>query len=201
MSVSVQLSMEALCPDCINYSSTQISALMSAVPSIVSLSILPFGNASPNPQTGGWDCQHGVNECIGNMYLACAQSHFPDMDADNIPQWFPFYECMEASTYNKGRYGPYNTTAAIACAEGLFWDVISDCAGPYPELGSSDDGNPLMQSIADSTPEHTYVPWVVVNGDTVPDDGNGYPSGDLTEIVCKAYEGEELPDACASAGS
>ena len=129
------------------------------------------------------------------MYLACAQSHFPDMDADNIPQWFPFYECMEASTYNKGRYGPYNTTAAIACAEGLFWDVISDCAGPYPELGSSDDGNPLMQSIADATPEHTYVPWVVVNGDTVPDDGNGYPSGDLTEIVCKAYEGEELPDA------
>jgi interferon gamma-inducible protein 30 len=197
MSVSVQLSMEALCPDCINYSATQISALMSAVPSIVSLSVLPYGNASPNSSTGGWDCQHGVNECIGNMYLACAQSHFPTVDAaTSIPQWYPFYECMESSNDNKNRVGPYNTTAAITCAEGLDWNIISDCAGPDPSLGSENDGSPLMQSIAEATPEHTYVPWVVVDGATVADDGDGYPAGDLTEIVCKAYEGDELPDAC-----
>mmetsp|Transcript_3816 Transcript_3816/g.7701 ORF Transcript_3816/g.7701 Transcript_3816/m.7701 type:complete len:201 (+) Transcript_3816:173-775(+) len=197
--VTVQLSMEALCPDCINYSSTQISALMDSIPSIVSLSILPFGNAEPSDSGIGWDCQHGVNECIGNMYLACAQEHFPDVDPSTfIPDWYPFYACMEESPYNKGRYGSYNTSAAIECAEGLDWSVISDCAGPSPELGSDDDGNPLMKGIELNTPNHTYVPWVVVNGETVPDDGSGYPTGDLTEIVCGYYTGDEKLEACSN---
>lgn len=85
--VNVQLSMEALCPDCISYSSTQIASLMEAIPSIVNLSILPFGNASPSDTGNGWDCQHGVNECVGNMYLACSQEHFQDVDGGWIPAW------------------------------------------------------------------------------------------------------------------
>ena len=170
---------------------------MKDVPSIVDFSILPYGNAEPSSSGSGWDCQHGENECIGNMYLACAQEHFSSR-VDDVPAWYPFYDCMEASEYNKDRYLAYNTSAAIECAAGIDWSVIEECAGPSPSLGSDDDGSVLMNSIMLNTPNHTYVPWVVVNGDTVPDDGSGYPSGDLTSLVCAAYAGKDVPDACSA---
>jgi interferon gamma-inducible protein 30 len=196
--VTVQLSMEALCPDCINYSTSQVSELMAKASSIASLTVLPFGNASPSSSSEGWDCQHGVNECIGNMYIACAVEHFDESDAENVPAWYPFYECMEASDYNKDRVLAYNTTDAIACAgmAAIDWNVISECAGENPSVGSADDGNALMKSIMLATPNHTYVPWVVINGETVPDSGQGYPSGDLLTMVCEAYTGDNLPAGC-----
>jgi len=73
--------------------------------------------------------------------------------------------------------------------------MASQCSPGYPNPSFSSP--PALSPPALSTPNHTYVPWVVVNGETVPDDGSGYPSGDLTDIVCKAYEGDNLPDACA----
>ena len=88
----------------------------------------------------------------------------------------------QSSQYNLNRSGPYNTSVAIGCASeaGLDWDVIKACA-------TGSEGNDLMHSIAEATPDHTYVPWVVINGETVPaDDTGGYPSGNLTELVLEA---------------
>jgi len=39
--VTVQLYAEALCPDCIAYSSTQLAPLMAAIPQLVTLSVFP----------------------------------------------------------------------------------------------------------------------------------------------------------------
>ena len=201
--VKVQLFAEALCPDCINYTTTQLSALMEAVPEIVELQVFPYGNAKETgPDDDGlydFACQHGENECLGNLFEACAIAHYPGKIND-LPEWLPFYECMESSAYQYMN-GEFDTTVVSDCATvadgfALDYDVISECA-------MGEDGNALMHDIAAATPDHTYVPWVVVDGVTVPDSGNGYPDGDLTEIVCAAYTGEgewaalyELFDSC-----
>jgi len=111
----------------------------------------------------------------------------------DLPTWYPFYECMESSPYNQNRSGDYNTTVAIGCAQELDWvwldwNLLEGCAG-------GEEGNELMHKVAQATPEHDYVPWVVVDGVTVPDSGEGYPAGNLVEIVCEAYTGDK-PDAC-----
>ena len=116
----------------------------------------------------------------------------PDVVMD-LPTWYPFYECMESSPYNQNRSGDYNTTVAIGCAQELDWvwldwNLLEGCAG-------GEEGNELMHKVAQATPEHDYVPWVVVDGVTVPDSGEGYPAGNLVEIVCEAYTGDK-PDAC-----
>jgi hypothetical protein len=204
--VKVQLSAEALCPDCINYSVTQIRDLMTKIPEIVELEVLPFGNGVVSPNNGTdtdlkwqFDCQHGINECTSNMLIACVIEHYPLLSSNNTPEWYPFYDCMEDdSTLNKNRDGPYNLKAAESCATqaNIDWMPIQSCAGEDPSKGSSKDGNLLMHSIALATPNHTYVPWVVINDKTVPDDGSGYPAGDLTTMVCEAYGGAEKPGGC-----
>ena len=194
--VTVQLYAESLCPDCINYSTSQLSDLMSSIPEIVDLQVFPYGNAEETgPDDDGsyeFTCQHGDNECYANLLEACAISHYPDVVMD-LPTWYPFYECMESSPYNQNRSGDYNTTVAIGCAQELDWvwldwNLLEGCAG-------GEEGNELMHKVAQATPEHDYVPWVVVDGVTVPDSGEGYPAGNLVEIVCEAYTGDK-PDAC-----
>ena len=187
--VKVNLYAEAQCPDCINYSQTQLSTLMSLVPSIVSLQVFPFGNAKETLNEDGtysFTCQHGENECTSNMYEACAIHLNPDQ-----LDWYPFFDCVESSPYLLNRTGTYNTTAVTNCASDAFlnWTEIESCA-------VSPAGNSLMHSIAEATPSHTYVPWVTVNDLTVPDGGDGYPAGDLLTMVCAEYTGTPLPDAC-----
>ncbi|GMH63889.1 hypothetical protein TL16_g03828 [Triparma laevis f. inornata] len=186
--VTVQLFSESLCPDCINYAQTSLAPAMASLSPIISLEVYPYGNAEETQNAdGSWqfDCQHGDNECTANLYEACAIKHFPKVDDNNVPQWYPFFECMESSDYNLNRYRPYNTSVAIGCSDdaGIDWDTITTCA-------EGDEGNVLMHGVALATPNHTYVPWVVINGETVPDSGSGYPAGNLTELVCAAYGGD-----------
>jgi len=177
--------------------------MMAALSSIVEFEVLPYGNAMEVVSTDGtytWKCQHGPNECIGNMIEACAISNFPEREEENsgVPMWYPFLECMESdNTNNKDRVGPYNMEAAISCSDdaGLDWGVISACIGSDPSVGS-EEGNLIMHNVALNTPNNvTFVPWVVINGVTVGDNGGGYPEGDLTQLVCAAYNGEK-PVVC-----
>ena len=134
------------------------------------------------------------------MYEACAIKYNPDdNNSHSIPDWYPFYSCMEASSYNQNRVGPYNTTDAMACADGagIKWDPIALCAGDNPAVGSPTDGNPLMHSVALATPQHTGVPWVVVNGVTLTDE---QLDESLIGIVCDAYQGADKNQYCEGKG-
>jgi len=64
------------------------------------LSSFPYGNAKETQNADGtwtFTCQHGVNECIGNMYEACAIEHNNSTGTNNVPTWWPFFYCMEKS--------------------------------------------------------------------------------------------------------
>jgi len=173
--------------------------MTNGVAMIMRLTSYPYGNAQEKQQAdGSWTftCQHGNNECIGNMYEACAQEHYPSLNATTyVPAWWNFFYCLELS----GSAGNLGTAQGCANKNGIDWNIISTCAGSNPAVGSSTDGNPLMHQIAVATnslvPPHQWTPWVVVNGSPL---NQAQLSMSLTPIVCKAYTGTDKPAACNS---
>lgn len=134
------------------------------------------------------------------MYEACAIEHYNTTDSSGLyPTWWPFLYCMERS----GNAADVPTATNCATNNGLDWNVIKTCAGSNPAVGSSDDGNPLMHSIAVATnnliPPHQWTPWVVVNGSPLTQAQIDLP---LIPIVCSAYKtacsGSTPPSACNS---
>mmetsp|Transcript_7889 Transcript_7889/g.14277 ORF Transcript_7889/g.14277 Transcript_7889/m.14277 type:complete len:210 (+) Transcript_7889:110-739(+) len=195
LSVNIQVFAESQCPACIDYTSSQLSPLLTALPSSVSLSAFPYGNANSTLLDDGsylFQCQHGVNECTANMWEACAIEHYPDQAL-----WFPFYDCIESSDISQNRDGEFETDLVASCAEktGLDFKALQDCAGEDPASGSPSDGNLLMQKIAVATEKsgHTFCPWVVIDG--VPLTEEQIDNGDdLTQLVCEALVAKAGPD-------
>jgi len=201
--VKVDFYSESYWPGCEAYSTDQLQSSLTTIGEIIDFRAFPYGNANEKQNADGtWSftCQHGVNECIGNMYEACAIKYNNGTDSKHVPTYWPFYYCMEKSG------NAANTTIASNCAtsSGLDWAQITTCSGSDPSKGSTDDGNPLMHSIAVATnsliPPHQWTPWVVVNGTPLTSAQIDLP---LTPIVCKAYlsqAGCTAPPACQSLG-
>jgi len=185
--VKVDFYSESYWPGCESYSTNQLQSSLNSIGEIIDFRSFPYGNANEKQNADGtwaFTCQHGVNECIGNMYEACAIEHNNSTDSKHVPTYWPFFYCMEMS----GKAA--DTTVASGCAKnnGLDWTVISTCAGDDPSKGSPTDGNPLMHSLAVATgaliPPHQWTPWVVVNGVPLTSAQIDLP---LTPIVCKDW--------------
>lgn len=173
--------------------------MLRAVGNIVDFKMYPYGNArvSGSPPNAVFSCQHGTNECIVNMWQACAIEHTNGTNTQGIPNWWAFVDCLESSRT------PYNTNTAQTCANnnGVSWIDVSSCAGSNPAVGSATDGNPLMYSIAMDTnnlvPAHQWTPWVVMNGKPLSSAQLGMS---LTSLVCNAYTGTP-PSGCSKASA
>ncbi|KVI03737.1 Gamma interferon inducible lysosomal thiol reductase GILT [Cynara cardunculus var. scolymus] len=115
---------------------------------------------------------YGNAKIRSNGTIVCQSDHFP------------FVYCVEKLTY-EGKYAEWET-----CFEKLNLDPkpVIDCYssgfGHELELQYADEINALQ-------PPHTYVPWVVVDGQPLYDD---YP--DFISFICKAYKGSNVPQAC-----
>jgi len=96
-----------------------------------------------------------INECVSNMYKACAQSHFPTIDeTTSTPAWYPFFHCIESSDLATDRIPlPYNCTIISECARSanIDYDVLQKCVGMLPEVGDPLDGNLIMHEISKAT--------------------------------------------------
>jgi len=171
----------------------------------MTLMAYPYGNAKETKNADGtWSftCQHGVGECIGNMYEACGIEHFPNVSSSGVPQWWNYFYCLEKS----GNAGSASVATACANNNGLVWSTIDTCASSDPQKGSTADGNPLMHNIAVDTnnlqPPHQWTPWVVVDGSPLNEAQLDLP---LIPIVCKAAlanpQCTKPPTACTSVSS
>lgn len=148
----------------------------------MNLTLYPFGNAREHTTPDGsysFICQHGQDECTGNMVEACAMKYHPKTE-DHLP----FILCLE-----NGENSPARDGQKCAKAQGWSdWTDINTCV-------NGKEGVALMHAIAQKTgalqPPHTYVPWPVLNGSPLDPD-----SSDLTQAVCKAYKGSSSPAAC-----
>ncbi|KAL5748153.1 hypothetical protein ACOSQ2_025450 [Xanthoceras sorbifolium] len=179
--VSLELYYESLCPYCSNFIVNYLDKLFQdQLLTLVDLKLIPYGNAkigSNNTIT----CQHGPSECLLNTVEACAIDIWPE-----VTEHFPFINCVETLVYEH-KYPQWET-----CFDKLGLDskLVSDCYtsgyGKKLELQYAAETNSLE-------PPHTYVPWVVVDGQPLYEDYENFIS-----YICKAYKGSTVPKACSN---
>jgi len=205
--VRIDLFYETLCPSCQRF----ITAALAPVwrdPELrqrIDLHVFPYGNAQTLPIGNvsegyrvwhpGTDyvyvCQHGTEECFGNMIQACA------MDLLDIDVYMPFIICMEDRSI---KVSQESSSYDCAMDQGLNIKDIQDCTEGFT-------GNQLMRSVGEDTKRlrdndplsnKTYVPWLLLQGkhstesEIDADDGN---SGHFVDQLCKLLEAPK-PAAC-----
>jgi len=147
---------------------------------IMDLRLWPYGNARENPDKS-FTCQHGANECKGNMVEACGQwfTGFND-----TAKWWPYIRCLEAGT-------PHNDGSKCAGQTGLDWSRINTCV--TDKTISYSVMHPIAQRTDSLNPRKQYVPWVVLNGKPLYQAYSG-----ILAKVCAAYTGTK-PSGCPRA--
>ncbi|XP_060089402.1 gamma-interferon-inducible lysosomal thiol reductase [Heteronotia binoei] len=182
--VSVELYYESLCPACRGFLSLQLFPTWVMLNEILNVTLVPYGNAQETKTEGKWhfDCQHGEEECQGNMMEACLIHLLEDVNL-----FFPVIFCMESGSQVVGNLLP----CLKVYAPELSMDNVTACV-------KGDLGNQLMHQNAQRTealkPQHQYVPWIVINGEHT-EKLQAVAMEALFTLVCTLYKGE-LPSAC-----
>ncbi|XP_056368845.1 gamma-interferon-inducible lysosomal thiol reductase isoform X1 [Oenanthe melanoleuca] len=189
----VQLSLyyESLCPACRQFLVLKLFPTWLLLPAeMLNITLVPYGNAQERNVSGKWDfrCQHGPEECLGNMMEACLMH-----EAQNFSTYFPVIFCLES--------GSSVTKNLEACLQIYAPELDS---GRVTACVQGDTGMALMHHNAQATealqPPHQYVPWITVNGPCVPpqkhtDELQAQAEASLLGLVCQLYEGEK-PEVC-----
>uniref|UniRef100_UPI00398EDEB9 gamma-interferon-inducible lysosomal thiol reductase n=1 Tax=Pristiophorus japonicus TaxID=55135 RepID=UPI00398EDEB9 len=185
--VMISLYYESLCQACRYFLALQLFPTWLMLNDIMNVTLVPYGNALEKNESGKWvfDCQHGEQECTGNMIETCLMHTLQDAD-----RYFPIIFCMELAA---------DVIAAAQLCLQIYepkvpWTNIESCI-------TGDLGNKLMHQNAELTralnPPHDYVPWILVNGKHT-DDLENEAMNSLFNLVCKTYSGEK-PQACTKA--
>ncbi|KAJ0059031.1 hypothetical protein NL108_007308 [Boleophthalmus pectinirostris] len=184
--VKVELYYESLCPACINFITTMLLPTMVLYGDIIDLTLVPYGNAqeSFDGKKYIFKCQHGEEECVGNMIEACL------LNLTGSDAYLPIF-CMEASNDA--------AKAAHSCvdlfAPDLSWERLMKCV-------NGDLGNQIMHQNALKTqalkPPHTYVPWITING-VHTEELQDQAFSALGPLACSMYQGEK-PAMCGGKG-
>ncbi|XP_069693933.1 GILT-like protein 1 [Periplaneta americana] len=178
--VNVTLYYETLCPDSQRFVSRQLYPVWKDLKDFISLKFVPFGKASGD-SIMGFKCQHGVEECRGNMMQSCVL----DMLTTAGPQ-MEFVYCVMNSIDG--------TSAGERCSQkvGVNWIAVQGCmkskAGINLQLMAQE------QTLSVFNRGLGFVPTVTFN--------NVYNERDQREalrnfraVVCR-YIGSPAPDGC-----
>lgn len=180
--VNVSLYYESLCPGCRQFLVLQLMPTFIMLNDIMNLELVPYGNAQEK-QVGDkfeFTCQHGPDECLGNMIETCVMDKVPDAAVAVI-------YCMEAAV---------NVVKAVESCLALFSPTT--VFGDIMACVNGEEGNQLMHQNAKKTtslqPPHQYVPWITINGEHS-DDLQEKAMNSLFKLVCSLYKGQ-APAAC-----
>ena len=84
---------------------------------------VPYGNARRNGNT--FTCQHGNNECLGNMQQACLQAHYP-----NVSVHLPIIYCQELKVITEAIHRRPVAYRAYSCHNELYFVSFPPCSTP-----------------------------------------------------------------------
>ncbi|XP_045907426.1 gamma-interferon-inducible lysosomal thiol reductase [Micropterus dolomieu] len=180
--VEVGLYYESLCPGCRAFLSNMLFPTWLLLNDIMTVTLVPYGNAQEKSagQKYTYECQHGEQECLGNMIETCL--------LNMTKMAFPIIFCMESSG---DVIKEAKTCVELYGEPDLTWGSIMSCV-------NGDLGNQLMHQNALKTnalkPSHQYVPWVTINGEHT-DDLQNKAMSSLFSLVCSMYKGPK-PEAC-----
>ena len=153
----IQVYIESLCPDCVDFITKSFKTFYENVqkPNLADIEFIPYGNAKEvyNEQTGKYEfeCQHGENECYGNLIETCA------IQVMGRVQSYSTILCIETNiaSYEKD----FDKTLEFCLSDDKTnLEEIKECV-------KSDIGNYYQHQMAQKTDtNHKWVPWIVVNG-------------------------------------
>ncbi|NP_001281124.1 gamma-interferon-inducible lysosomal thiol reductase precursor [Cynoglossus semilaevis] len=179
--VKVELYYESLCGGCRGFLAGMLYPTLVMLQDIMTVTLVPFGNAVEKPDGAKYifECQHGEEECLGNMIEACLLNMSPSA--------IDIIFCMESSSdvikSAESCFNIYETE--------LSWGKIMSCV-------NGDAGNHLMHLNAVKTnaldPPHEYVPWITINGEHT-EELQDKAMASLFTLVCNMYKGPK-PGVC-----
>ncbi|CAG2117474.1 unnamed protein product [Medioppia subpectinata] len=187
--VKIDVYYESLCPYSKNFIVDQLIPTYNKVASIITVGLIPFGNAKwtkiENPN-GNFDveftCQHGEQECIGNRIHDCV------LLRESIDRTLAFTDCIFKSSQWKTP-----ASAGKQCAEEVRqnWTTINEC-----QTGPLGRGLLLLhgERHISQNPRPNYVPWIAING-VHNEDLQDRAQKDLLTLVCDTYTGPK-PSQC-----
>lgn len=182
--VNVSVYYEVLCPDSIRFVRGSMWRAYKLVPDIMNLELVPYGKAHYERRSDdsiSFSCQHGPDECAGNMVQACALNLLPqDKQVD-------FVRCMLTSRRPQSS-GP-SCAASLSLSYADVESCVSGSAGPkfLMEMGQKTEA---------LRPKLSFVPWIVVDGE-YKDETQDAALDDLKSVVCAAYRGADKPAKCS----
>merc|ERR1712156_1120015 len=83
LQLNLDIYYESLCPDSTRFISNQLGPMYEVLGSDVNVTFVPYGFAETTEVDGGgygFSCQHGADECYGNIVQACTIAHTEDRD-------------------------------------------------------------------------------------------------------------------------
>ncbi|KAM3604028.1 uncharacterized protein V6R79_005484 [Siganus canaliculatus] len=183
--VQVDLYYESLCPGCRAFLTEMLLPTAVMLSDIMTVNLVPYGNAQEKLEKGKYvfECQHGEQECLGNMIETCL--------LNMTSSAYAIIFCMESSAdvINNAQ------NCAKLYSPELDWTKVTSCV-------KGDLGNQLMHQNALKTaalkPSHQYVPWITINGEHTEDLQNKAMAS-LYTLVCSLYKGDK-PPACGGKG-
>lgn len=144
---------------------------------IVKINLYPYGNVDETERDNefNFECQHGGLECALNTIECCVKHIY-----NKTEKLVPFVYCVADE---------YSIPGAEECAneQDLDWKNIAECY-------KGDLGKKLFHEAGVQTPEHNFIPWIVINGKY---SNQGYLRRNLKREVCSKYKGRR-PKACNS---
>jgi len=187
--VKLDFYFESMCPGCHNMFMTQLYPTYQKLgDAVMNVDLYPYGNAQTRKNADGsytFTCQHGVEECYGNLVIACYQ-HYNNETAKRIA----FTHCMMQG-FDPYQYGESCTNSV---GSSVAWSELLQCTKSW-------EGEELMLAIAQKTnslnPPHQYVPWPVVDGE-MNDTIYQWCSSYMLQYICQRYTGTPKPAACQS---
>lgn len=196
---NIQVYYESLCPYSIAFITEQLWPTYVRVGYLMDVQLVPFGNAFKEQQQQNptraerfavgrrqepeykYSCQHGPDECFGNVVQSCAAHIFNDTILS-----LAFVTCMSLAEHP--------SEAGRECARGIArnWNAIQRCA-------NGGKGRVLQDEMSERTwnlnPPHHYVPWIVING-VHNDEQQAMAQTDLLQVVCDATPDGRKPPPC-----
>jgi interferon gamma-inducible protein 30 len=150
----ITIYIESLCPDCTGFISTSFKEFYNLnITNLASIEIIPFGNANETynetTQLYEFSCQHGENECYGNIIETCAINMIGKYLSGSL------LICIEENILQMDKN--FSKVLDYCLDDKEMMNQLLTCA-------QSKTGNTWEHYMAQKTESHQYVPWILVDG-------------------------------------
>lgn len=176
-SVTIKVYYESMCPTSIYFITAQLMPAWNLFGDQLNIQLRPFGKANWTESGNSWEfeCQHGPDECQGNLVHACILFQLP-APRDHLP----LIDCL--LTLNSTPQ-PVGACLAEIGMEWLTADEVLQCS-------EGDMGRELLHSLGKEThslePPLTALPWILFNNEYLAEDMPG-ALNDLIGLLCDRF--------------